>query len=192
MVVDIGISFFLSFLAGDLEVARSIDTGVAVRLNVAKMAIGHVYSSKISPVQKIFHENVKIGFVAHAQKFQAALDQGQVLAPAKSLDQMRRIVFNDYVDAALAGFFMVVVLTNPDSRISVIASMIPFATPMLMTMRMAMSTPPPTWQIVLSIALTVVTAIACVAASAKIFRIGLLMHGKAPSFREMAKWVVTR
>ncbi|MGJ9418655.1 carbon starvation CstA family protein [Massilia sp. CMS3.1] len=60
--------------------------------------------------QKIFHENVRIGFVAHAQKFQAALDQGQVLAPAKSLDEMRRVIFNDYVDAALAGFFMVVVL----------------------------------------------------------------------------------
>ena len=60
--------------------------------------------------QKIFHENVKIGFVAHARKFQAALDQGQVLAPAKSLDQMGRIVFNDYVDATLAGFFMVVVV----------------------------------------------------------------------------------
>jgi carbon starvation protein len=60
--------------------------------------------------QKIFHENVKIGFVAHAQKFQAALDAGEVLAPAKSLDQMRRIIFNDYLDAALAGFFMVVVI----------------------------------------------------------------------------------
>jgi len=60
--------------------------------------------------QKIFHENVKVGFVAHAQKFQAALDQGQVLAPAKSLDQMSRIIFNDYLDAALCGFFMLVVL----------------------------------------------------------------------------------
>jgi len=60
--------------------------------------------------QKIFDENVKVGFVAHAQKFQAALDQGQILAPAKSLDEMRRIIFNDYVDAALAGFFMVVVV----------------------------------------------------------------------------------
>ncbi len=60
--------------------------------------------------QKIFHENVRIGFVAHARKFQAALDQGQVLAPAKSLDEMRRVIFNDYLDAALAGFFMVVVL----------------------------------------------------------------------------------
>ncbi|HEU4776606.1 MAG TPA: carbon starvation CstA family protein, partial [Telluria sp.] len=60
--------------------------------------------------QKIFHENVKIGFLAHAKKFQAAIDQGTVLAPAKTMEQMHRIVFNDYVDATLAGFFIVVVL----------------------------------------------------------------------------------
>jgi carbon starvation protein len=60
--------------------------------------------------QKIFDANVKVGFVAHAQKFQAALDQGQVLAPAKSVAQMERIIFNDYVDATLAGLFMFVVL----------------------------------------------------------------------------------
>ncbi|SHH10902.1 carbon starvation CstA family protein [Massilia sp. CF038] len=60
--------------------------------------------------QKMFHENVKIGFLAHAHKFQAAIDQGVLLAPAKNMEQMQRIVFNDYVDASLAGFFMVVVL----------------------------------------------------------------------------------
>ncbi len=60
--------------------------------------------------QKIFHANIKIGFMAHAHKFQAAIDQGLVLAPAKSMAQMERIVFNDYVDATLAGFFMLVVL----------------------------------------------------------------------------------
>jgi carbon starvation protein len=60
--------------------------------------------------QKIFDANVKVGFVAHAQKFQTALDQGQVLAPAKSVAQMERIIFNDYVDATLAGLFMFVVL----------------------------------------------------------------------------------
>jgi carbon starvation protein len=59
---------------------------------------------------KIFDANVKVGFLAHAKKFQTALDAGQVLAPAKSLDQMGRIVFNDYVDATLCGFFMVVVV----------------------------------------------------------------------------------
>jgi carbon starvation protein len=60
--------------------------------------------------QKIFHENVKVGFLAHAGKFKAALDAGTVLAPAKTEAQMRQIIFNDYLDAALAGFFMVVVL----------------------------------------------------------------------------------
>ncbi|HZX25716.1 MAG TPA: carbon starvation CstA family protein, partial [Telluria sp.] len=60
--------------------------------------------------QKIFDANVKVGFLAHAAKFQAALDEGKVLAPAKSLVQMKQVVFNDYVDASLAGFFMAVVL----------------------------------------------------------------------------------
>ncbi len=60
--------------------------------------------------QKIFHENVRVGFLAHARKFQTAIDQGAVLAPAKNMDQMHRIVFNDYIDAGLAAFFIVVVL----------------------------------------------------------------------------------
>jgi carbon starvation protein len=60
--------------------------------------------------QKIFHENVRVGFMAHAHKFQAAIDEAKVLAPAKTMAEMQRIVFNDYVDAALAGFFMLVVL----------------------------------------------------------------------------------
>ncbi|MES2900622.1 MAG: carbon starvation CstA family protein [Pseudomonadota bacterium] len=61
--------------------------------------------------QKIFHDDVRVGFVAHAQKFQAAVDQGTILAPAKTMDEMTRIVFNDYVDASLAGFFMLVVVS---------------------------------------------------------------------------------
>jgi carbon starvation protein len=60
--------------------------------------------------QKIFDPNVKVGFVSHAHKFQAAIEQGQLLAPAKSMAQMQRIVANDYVDAALAGLFMFVVV----------------------------------------------------------------------------------
>ncbi|MDN4052277.1 carbon starvation CstA family protein [Massilia sp. YIM B02763] len=59
---------------------------------------------------KIFDDNVKVGFLAHARKFQAAHDAGQVLAPAKTVDEMSRIIFNDYLDAGLCGFFMIVVL----------------------------------------------------------------------------------
>nr|WP_315400128.1 carbon starvation CstA family protein [uncultured Duganella sp.] len=61
--------------------------------------------------QKIFDANPKIGFLAHASKYQAALDEGKLLAPAKSVAQMHQIVFNDYLDASLAGFFVIVVLS---------------------------------------------------------------------------------
>jgi len=59
---------------------------------------------------KIFDDNVKVGFLAHARKFQAAHEAGEVLAPAKTAEQMSRIIFNDYLDAGLCAFFMVVVL----------------------------------------------------------------------------------
>ncbi|MFM9435951.1 hypothetical protein ACFDR9_003026 [Janthinobacterium sp. CG_23.3] len=55
--------------------------------------------------------NARIGFLAHARTYAAALDRGALLAPAKSLAQMRQIIFNDYLDASLAGFFMLVVLS---------------------------------------------------------------------------------
>jgi carbon starvation protein len=60
--------------------------------------------------QKIFDANVRVGFLSHAAKFQAALENGKILAPAKSMAQMHQIVFNDYLDASLSGFFMIVVL----------------------------------------------------------------------------------
>ena len=43
-----------------------------------------------------------VGFVSHAMKFGAAAAAGQVLAPAKTLDEMSRVIFNDYLDAGLA------------------------------------------------------------------------------------------
>jgi carbon starvation protein len=61
--------------------------------------------------QKIFDANPKIGFLSHASKYSAAVAEGKVLAPAKSMEQMQQIVFNDYLDASLAGFFMIVVLS---------------------------------------------------------------------------------
>ncbi|WP_279635705.1 carbon starvation CstA family protein [Herbaspirillum rubrisubalbicans] len=52
--------------------------------------------------QKVFDANARVGFLAHARKYQAALDEGKLLAPAKSIEQMRQVIFNDYIDAGLA------------------------------------------------------------------------------------------
>lgn len=59
---------------------------------------------------KIFHADVRIGFLSHAAKFNAALANGDVLAPAASLAQMRQIVFNDYLNTSLCALFMGIVV----------------------------------------------------------------------------------
>ncbi|MEN0074992.1 MAG: carbon starvation CstA family protein [Paracraurococcus sp.] len=61
-------------------------------------------------MQKIVSSDPRVGFLEHAARFQAALDQGQLLAPAKTPEQMRQIIFNDRIDAALAALFVAVVL----------------------------------------------------------------------------------
>jgi carbon starvation protein len=61
-------------------------------------------------LEKLFHPNPSIGFLAHAQVFGDALAAGKVIAPAKSIAEMGRIVLNDYVDATLTALFVAVVL----------------------------------------------------------------------------------
>jgi ABC-type Na+ efflux pump permease subunit len=84
------------------------------------------------------------------------------------------------------------ILTNPSSALSVGLSLFPPASPYLMLMRMAMRPPPPAWQVGLSVVGTALTALFCVWAAAKVFRTGLLMQGKAPSYRELARWVMAK
>ena len=61
--------------------------------------------------QKLFHSDPRVSFLTHAKNYQAAIAEGRVLAPAKSLDQMSRVVFNDYVNAGLCAIFMAVVVS---------------------------------------------------------------------------------
>ncbi len=60
--------------------------------------------------QKLFDANPKIGFLSHAQVFSDALARGELLAPAKSIGEMHRIILNDRIDAALCVLFIAVVL----------------------------------------------------------------------------------
>jgi carbon starvation protein len=60
--------------------------------------------------QKMFHADPKIGFLSHASKYSDALGRGEILAPAKSVAQMRQVIFNDYVNASLCALFIAVVL----------------------------------------------------------------------------------
>lgn len=60
---------------------------------------------------KLVSSDPAVSFVAHARKFSGAAARGEVLAPAASMEEMRRIVFNDWVDAGLCALFLAVVLS---------------------------------------------------------------------------------
>ncbi|ABX88087.1 carbon starvation CstA family protein [Yersinia pestis] len=61
--------------------------------------------------QKIFHEKPSIGFLAQAKKFSNGIEQGVLIAPAKSFKDMETIVFSNQINAALCAFFMLVAVT---------------------------------------------------------------------------------
>ena len=81
-----------------------------------------------------------------------------------------------------------VVLNDPTSNVSVALSLVPFFAPVLMALRISLQTPP-LWQIALSLALLFITTIGTIWASAKIYRVGILMYGKRPSIVEMFRWL---
>ncbi|MDE2167236.1 MAG: carbon starvation protein A [Alphaproteobacteria bacterium] len=61
-------------------------------------------------LEKVFDPDPKIGFISHAVKFGNALAANQILAPAKSLETMSRVIFNDYLDAILAAAAVAIVV----------------------------------------------------------------------------------
>ncbi|MER5325607.1 carbon starvation CstA family protein [Streptosporangium roseum] len=60
--------------------------------------------------QKIFSDEATLGFFAQRDRYQNALDQGQLLAPAKTPDAMRQIVFNSTIDGILAALFAILII----------------------------------------------------------------------------------
>jgi len=77
---------------------------------------------------------------------------------------------------------------RPDAPFSVIMSFVPPVNAFGMMARLASTSPPPMWQVLLSLAASVVAACATVWFASKVFRVGLLMHGKPPSLGTLIKW----
>ena len=60
---------------------------------------------------KLFDANPAVGFLALAKKYSTALDAGQVIAPAKNIDQMQHVIINAYTNAGLTVLFLFVVFS---------------------------------------------------------------------------------
>jgi ABC-2 type transport system permease protein len=92
--------------------------------------------------------------------------------------------------AIYVGFFSV--FGNPHGPIAVGFSLFPLTSPIVMLMRLPGGIGDggvPIWQLILSIALLVGTFIGIVWLAAKIYRVGILMYGKKPSYKDLFKWL---
>ncbi|MDM9630842.1 ABC transporter permease [Robiginitalea aurantiaca] len=92
--------------------------------------------------------------------------------------------------AIYVGFFSV--FSNPHGPIAVGFSIFPLTSPIVMMMRLPGGVGEggvPIWELVLSIFLLVVTFLGIVYLAAKIYRVGILMYGKKPTYRELFKWL---
>ncbi len=88
------------------------------------------------------------------------------------------------------GFFSV--FSNPHGPIAVGFSLFPLTSPIVMLMRLPGGIGEggvPIWQLITSIVLLIITFIGIVWLAAKIYRVGILMYGKKPSYKELFKWL---
>ncbi len=88
----------------------------------------------------------------------------------------------------VSAVFIQPVALAPQSTLASVMSMLPFSAPIMMPMRMSLVAVP-AWQVAVSLGGMVLACFAAIWFSARIYRVGLLMYGKRPSFGELLKWL---
>lgn len=121
------------------------------------------------------------GFLLYSALFAAA---GSSVDSIQDAQQLQTPIM---VPIIVGFFIMMAVFEDPNSAISFWGSIIPFTSPIVMIARIPSHIP--TWQIILSLVLLYATVVAMIWIAARIYRVGILMHGKRPSFKELLSWI---
>ncbi len=168
-------------------------TGIALLLGTLYLAGGYVVASRYDYTDVISSQLlVSLGFyltlavLLYGSLYMAVGSACSELKDAQSL--MMPVMMLSMIPVMVSP----AIIKDPASPLSVGMSLFPPASPYLMLMRQAMRPAPPAWQVGLAAIGTVLTTLFCVWAAGKIFRTGLLMQGKTPSFRELARWVMAK
>jgi ABC-2 type transport system permease protein len=123
-----------------------------------------------------------LGYVFYSSLYAAA---GAMVNSEQEAQQMVQPLILPLVATAL---LIQPVVLNPTGPLARVAALVPVSAPVIMPLRMAL-TPVPTWEVALSASLTAAACAGAVWLAARIYRVGLLMYGKRPSVRELARWV---
>ena len=121
------------------------------------------------------------GFLLYASLYAAS---GSAVDSVQDGQQFNSIIMMPIIISIIV---MMSVFNDPNSPLAVWSSMIPFTSPIVMMARIPFGIP--TWEIILSLVLLYATFLLTTWLAAKIFRVGIFMHGKRPSWSELWQWV---
>ena len=124
--------------------------------------------------------------------FYAALFAAVGSAVNEDPQDAQTLMFPITLPIILAIFIMINAITDPSGSLATWSSLIPFFSPIIMMARVPFGVPDtvPYWQLALSMILLVAGFLFTTWLSAKIYRTGILLYGKKPTWKEMVKWVV--
>jgi ABC-2 type transport system permease protein len=122
-----------------------------------------------------------LGFLAYATLYAG------IGASFNSLQEAQQAAGIAMIFVVTPVMIMYPVINDPNSRMATVLSLIPMFTPLLMPLRIAIEMPP-AWQLALAYLLTTAFVVGMVWFCSKIYRVGILMYGKKPTFKEIWKW----
>jgi len=122
------------------------------------------------------------GFLLYSSLYAAV---GAAVDNETDTQQFMMPILMPLILAVYVGIFTVI--EDPHGTVSTVFSFIPFTSPVVMLMRIPFGVP--IWQQVLSFAILLCTFVFTVWFAAKIYRVGILMYGKKPSYKELYKWI---
>lgn len=123
-----------------------------------------------------------LGFILYASLFGAV---GAMVSAEEDVQQAATPVMMLLIASII---FMQPVLLNPSSTLANVVSLIPFTAPIMMPLRMTLIAVP-WYEIVASLVSVAAGCWLAIWLSARIYRVGLLMYGKRPALRELARWI---
>lgn len=161
------------------DVTAMAASGVDIEVVTAMASVMDTgYIAKIVGLLLVFMVG---GFLLYAAMYAAV---GASVDEAQDAQQLTTPIT---IPIILAFIILTMVMNDPNSPLVVWCSMIPFTSPIVMMGRIPSGIP--TWEIVLSIILLYLTFIFMVWVAGKIYRVGIFMHGKKPSFKDLYKWM---
>lgn len=152
-------------------------------VSLASGSLGATHMPEVTPlVLASFVVFYLLGFFFYASLY------ASIGAAVNTVQEAQSFVFPVMLPIILAMVCWPAVMQSPDGPLAFTVSMIPGMSPVIMFLRIVVLTPP-MWQMLLSIALLVLGILGVVWMAARVYRVGILMYGKRPTFPEIVRWV---